>query len=148
MDDSVTADQLSEETKNKQKNPLGEMFERVFPYYLSIGMTAAEYWDGEPSLVRGFRRADEIRRQRTEETMWRLGLYFYHAICDASPAINALSKSSKPLPYMNEPFPTSEREAAERKKRDADAAYEEMRARFARDAAQSKKHDYSRKEEK
>ena len=35
-----------------------ETFQRLFPFYLAIGMTATQYWDDDPSLTIAYRKAD------------------------------------------------------------------------------------------
>ncbi len=146
----MTADQQSGEENKTDDNerPLGEMFERLFPFYLSIGMTPTEYWDGEPFLAKEYLRAFEITRRHEEETMWRQGLYIYHAILDASPVLHDFVKNPKPLPYLKEPFPVSKKEEEERKERDEAAAYEEMKNRFRAHVAMSQNHDYTKKGER
>ena len=38
---------------------LPNYFRQVFPYYLSIGMTADEFWNGDNGLPKAFREADK-----------------------------------------------------------------------------------------
>ena len=47
---------LTEETPTLEKTNT-EVFEECFPYYLAIGMSSAEYWEGDPSLARYYRKA-------------------------------------------------------------------------------------------
>ena len=48
----------------------GEVFNTHFPYYLSIGMTEEQYWDGDNLLPRVFRKAEELRRDRQNSYLW------------------------------------------------------------------------------
>jgi hypothetical protein len=41
-----------------------------FPYYLAIGMTPEQYWDGDPMLAKYYRKADEINRKRQNTDLW------------------------------------------------------------------------------
>ena len=45
---------------------LGETFSLLCPQYMAMGMTYDEFWYGNPSMVRAYRKAWEIK-QRAEE---------------------------------------------------------------------------------
>ena len=82
-----------------------EKFYELFPYYLSIGMTAEQYWEGDPTLARYYRKADEIRKERRNEELWLQGMYIYEALCDVSPVLHAFAKKgTKPQPYSEKPY--------------------------------------------
>ena len=82
-----------------------EKFYELFPYYLSIGMTAEQYWEGDPTLTRYYRKADEIRKERRNEELWLQGMYIYEALCDVSPVLHAFAKKgTKPQPYSERPY--------------------------------------------
>lgn len=99
-----------------------ERFKEQFPYYLALGMTPEQYWDGDPELVRAFRKADEIRLERKNQELWLQGMYFYEAICDASPILHDFAKKgTKPYPYIDKPYPITEKQY-KRSKDDAEKA--------------------------
>lgn len=102
-------------------------------------MTEAQFWDGDVTLARDYREAYMIQLKRRETELWKQGLYFYHAICDAAPALHAFSKKPEPLPYLKEPFAVSEKELKEREERDNMKKYEELRKRFAFSAKNARK---------
>ena len=56
-----------------------EIFDEMFPFYLSIGMSPAEYWDGDNSLPRYYREADRLKQERKNQFAWLQGLYVYNA---------------------------------------------------------------------
>lgn len=88
-----------------------EKFYELFPYYLSIGMTAEQYWDGDPTLARYYRKADEIRKERRNEELWLQGMYIYEALCDVSPVLHAFAKKgTKPQPYSERPYAINEKQ--------------------------------------
>ena len=88
-----------------------EKFYELFPYYLSIGMTAEQYWDGDPTLPRYYRKADEIRKERRNEELWLQGMYIYEALCDVSPVLHAFAKKgTKPQPYSERPYAITEKQ--------------------------------------
>ena len=99
-----------------------EQFNEVFPYYLSIGMTAEQFWDGDPYLAKYYRQADEIKVERKNQELWLQGLYVYEAICDVAPILQAMAKKgTKARPYPEQPYAITEkqrkREAEEREKK-------------------------------
>lgn len=88
------------------------------PYYMAIGMTPDEYWDGEAELPKYYRKADELRRKRENERLWLQGAYVYEAIADMVPVLHAFAKKgAKPTPYPKEPYALTEKEVKERRER-------------------------------
>ena len=83
-----------------------EKFYELFPYYLSIGMTPEQYWESDCTLVKYYRKAEEIRNEKRNQELWLQGMYVYEAICDASPILQAFAKKgTKPTPYSAKPYP-------------------------------------------
>jgi hypothetical protein len=83
-----------------------EKFYELFPYYLSIGMTYEQYWEGDCTLVKYYRKAEEIRNDRKNQELWLQGVYVYEAICDVAPILHAFAKKgTKPTPYSSKPYP-------------------------------------------
>ena len=84
----------------------GEIFEECFPFYLAIGMSFAEYWTGEPSLVRYYRRAYKIKQEQDNNNAWLQGLYFYDAISTAiHNAMRGMGKNKLPAKeYAKQPY--------------------------------------------
>lgn len=94
-----------------------DQFYEVFPYYLSIGMTYDQFWNDDPTLVRYYRKADEIKTERANTELWLQGLYVYEAICDVAPILHAMAKKgTKPHPYPEKPYAITESQ----RKRDAE----------------------------
>ena len=88
-----------------------EKFYEFFPYYLSIGMTPEQYWEGDCTLVKYYRKAEEMRVDRRNQEMWLQGMYIYEAICDVSPILHAFAKKgAKPHPYPSKPYAISEKQ--------------------------------------
>lgn len=107
-----------------------------FPYYLSIGMAPEQYWDGDPSLVKYYRKADELRRKRQNEDLWLQGMYIYEALCDVSPVLHAFAKrGTKPIPYPDHPYALTANDRKEEKKikeqQDREKAKRYMEAKMA-----------------
>ena len=80
-------------------------------------MTERQYWDGDCELVRFFRQADQIQRERKNQELWIQGMYIYEAIMDLSPILHAFAKKgTKPHPYRSKPYqlvPEIEKKATE-----------------------------------
>lgn len=117
-----------------------QQFYEVFPFYLSIGMTADEFWNGDCCLTKYYRKAHEMKKDRKNEELWLQGLYFYEAMVDASPILNAFAKQgTKPFPYPKEPYARTVDEADKRKERDDRIRFEKMRADMLARVEKSKK---------
>ena len=119
---SLSATEGSGRDRSRPSFTYTEKFYELFPYYLSIGMTAEQYWEGDCTLVKYYRQAEEIRNDRRNQELWLQGMYIYEAICDASPILHAFAKKgAKPHPYSSKPYAISakqikqEREEKERK---------------------------------
>lgn len=106
-----------------------EQFNEIFPFYLSIGMTAEQFWDKDCMLVKAYRKANELQKKRKNEELWLQGLYVYQAIINAAPVLHAFAKpGTKPIPYLDKPIPLTEQEAKQREEAERIARYEKMRA--------------------
>lgn len=90
-----------------------EIFEEQFPFYLSIGMSSAEYWEGDPSLPRYFRKAFKMRQQRENEQAWLHGLYVYDATISALTHLSKDKKDHKSYTHKPYSFDLEEQEEEE-----------------------------------
>jgi hypothetical protein len=98
-----------------QNKTYAEIFEESFPFYLAIGMSSAEYWTGDPSLVRYFRKAYKIKQEEINNNAWLQGLYVYDAISTA--LHNALrGKNSKAKEYAKQPYNFENKQKSELEK--------------------------------
>ena len=74
---------------NNKNRSYTEIFEEVFPYYLSLGMTYEEFWEGDCTLPKFYREAQKIKSQKEFDDKnffcWLQGRYIYDALCCASP---------------------------------------------------------------
>lgn len=96
------------ESKKVEHFFLTNEFNKSCPFYISIGMTYEQFWNGDPTMTRAYLEAYKIKEKRKIEEMkwitWEQGLYVYEAICDVSPVLRAFSKANKPLPYPEKPY--------------------------------------------
>ena len=116
MDSELVSSSLSATEGSGQNSSLPnftytERFYELFPYYLSIGMTSEQYWEGDCALVKYYREAEELRNEKRNQELWLQGMYFYEAICDASPILHAFAKKgAKPSPYPSKPYAITEKQ--------------------------------------
>lgn len=101
-------------------------------YYVFIGVPPDEFWHGDYENLSIYRKAYELKRKQENQNLWLQGLYFYEALCDASPLFLSLAKQRKPIPYREEPYPMNELEKQEQEERKEKArrekAYADMMA--------------------
>lgn len=91
--------------------PYTDIFNDKFPYYLSIGMTEEQYWDRDCCLVKSYRKAEELRRERVNQELWLQGMYFYDALARISPILHAFAKKgTKAQPYVEEAYPINKKQ--------------------------------------
>lgn len=107
----------------KSKTPYTEIFVSAFPYYLSIGMSAEEYWHGAAFLTEAYREADKLRFEERNTEYWLQGLYNYKGV---KSAIDSFAwglgggKGEKPSGYFEYKIPFTENEKAEEKQRNVE----------------------------
>lgn len=104
-----------EQQQTTQSKTNTEIFEESFPFYLAIGMSSAEYWTGDPSLVRYFRKAYEMKQEEFNNNAWLQGMYIYDAVSTA--LHNALrGKNTKAREYAKQPYKFGNKEKSEAEK--------------------------------
>ena len=115
------------EGDNRPKTPFSysEVFESSFSYYLSIGMTYDQFWNDDCMLVKYYREAEEIRKERKNQELWLQGMYIYDAVIRISPILRAFAKKgTKPQPYPSEPYAINKKTAEDMEERKAKATQE------------------------
>ena len=106
-----SADKGSErENRSASPFPYTDIFESKFPYYLSIGMTEEQYWDKDSCLVKFYREAEDLRKERVNQEAWLQGMYIYDALARISPILHAFAKKgTKAQPYVEEAYPINKK---------------------------------------
>lgn len=104
---------------------MSETFHQLAPYYIAIGMTADEYWKGNPYLAKEYSEAHKLRVEERNQEMWLQGFYIWQALEVAFHNHPAMPiKSIKPEKYLEKPIritPLTEAEKAEERKRKLDS---------------------------
>ena len=84
---------------------LTELFERLCPYYMAIGMSYDQYWRDDVTMTVMFRKAYYVIQEERKWNNWEGGMYTYEALCKVSPVLHAFAKNgTKPLPFSKEPY--------------------------------------------
>ena len=115
VSDSLSNDKSAEwgserENRFASPSPYSDIFYKKFPYYLSIGMTEEQYWDKDCCLVKFYRKAEELRKERVNQEAWLQGMYIYDALLRVAPVLHAFAKKgTKPQPYVEEAYPITEK---------------------------------------
>lgn len=83
-----------------------EIFEDCFPFYLAIGMSYAEYWEGDATLARYYRKAYQIKQDEINNNAWLQGMYIYDAVSTAlHNALRGMNKNKPPIQhYAKQPY--------------------------------------------
>lgn len=105
-------------------------FEQACPMYLLWGMTYEQYWDGDVSAHKMFKRAAKLRRKQTNEDAWLQAAYIYEAMCAASSLFRGM-KPSRPQKFRDEPYDIFEEDRKRREEEESRAKYEAMREKVA-----------------
>jgi len=92
-------------------------------------MSESQYWDGDPELVKYFRKADLLSVERQNFQAWLHGRYIYDALCAVSPVLHAFAKKgTKPAKYTEKPYPLTESEIEKAKEDKAKFSYDKNKA--------------------
>lgn len=68
-------------------------------------MTYDQYWNMDSTLVKYYRKADEIKSERKNQELWLQGMYVYEALCDVAPVLQAFAKKgTKVREYSSQPY--------------------------------------------
>lgn len=135
MGNELVSDSLSFENRGVDEPSASlisytEQFYSHLPFYLSIGMTFEQYWNEDCCLVKYYREAFNIKRERDNERMWLQGMYIYEALCDVSPVLRAFAKNgTKPVKYSSEPYAITKKEIERRRIEKEKAEYEQIKAK-------------------
>ena len=108
---------LNEVTPTQEKTNT-EIFEECFPFYLAIGMSFAEYWAGDPSLVQYYRKAYRIKQEEINNNAWLQGMYIYDAVSTALyNSLRGLGKQKPPAKeYAKHPYKFKGKEKTDEEK--------------------------------
>ena len=82
-----------------------------------MGMTYDEFWHGEPSLVKDYRKAYDMQRHEKNYELWLQGKYIFDAL-RCMPLLVGFPEKGYKVPsgagYPDLPYPLSDKEVQER----------------------------------
>lgn len=134
---------------NKAASPhfrYSDKFDEFCGYYLSVGMSYEDYWDGDCEMVKYYRRKDELDINRMNFKLWLQGAYIYEALLYVCPAYDSFSKHRSPQPYREQPMPLTEKEANKQQEEKERKIMEENRAAMEQAMIRVNKRIKSKKE--
>ena len=133
---------------------LTQIFEKMCPYYMAIGMTYDQYWRDDVTMPIMFKKAYKIKQEEIKWQIWEEGVYTYEALCKVSPVLHAFAKNgTKPLPFSSEPYGIDkirqEKEEREKKKQEKIIDNERLKAQiFFNNWYRATKKHFENKEQK
>ena len=107
----------------KEQLSISELYDKVFPEYLAMGMTYRQFWHEDCRLVIAYRKAYKLRQDEINRNAWLQGLYIFKALQTAPITVNGFApKGYTPEPYPNKPFDfTQKQEKTAQEKADEEA---------------------------
>lgn len=132
MGDGVTQEEPPGDTE-KAPRTYSDIFHEVFPHYLMMGMSPAEFWDGDSWLVIDYRNAYRMRKEQEyrerDEMAWSNGMYTRLALQSIYLMVNGfVPKGTTAEKYPEKPFTVQEKE---KKQEDAKRKAEESKTKNA-----------------
>ena len=99
---------------HKEKT-IEQTFNEICPYLLATGCSYNDFWYNDVDIAKQYLKAHEIKQKQENERLWLQGYYFYIALCDVAPVLNAFAKKgTKVQAYPKEPLALSQAEIEER----------------------------------
>ena len=109
---------------------LMSVFENACPQYMAWGMTWEQYWDGEVTAHKAYRKAKKLQVIEENKMAWIQGMYIYESIANLSPALKAFAKGQA-KPYPKQPYDLFEDERKKTEERKQRERYERMREKVS-----------------
>jgi hypothetical protein len=114
---------VDEGIKPRTPRKYSATFEECCPFYLSIGMTYEQYWDGDNDLPKYYRKAERMRQEQKNHEAWLNGLYVYDALASVMSHMNKNKSDHKS--YAEKPYDfTPSKKTQEEKRLEAEAQAE------------------------
>ena len=127
---------------------LTEFFIKMFPFYMMMGMSYDEYWNGPVWLAKAYREAHQMKQRQEEWARWRQAAYIFDALLCASPMMKPFVKDAKPGKFSEEPWPLTQKEADERQRaKDIENYKKALAQRRAASDAELKRRAEAKKQE-
>ena len=106
------------------------VFEKACPQYMAMGVSYDQFWDGDVSAHRMYRKAYRQILLDQNRNAWLQGMYIYEALLAVGRYTKAFSKA-KPAPYREEPYDLFEEERKQKEEQKQKERYFRMRDKLA-----------------
>ncbi len=92
-------------TSPQESQTIEQAFNEICPFLIATGCSYSDFWDNDPLIAKAYLKAHKIKQKQENEKLWLQGYYFYVALCDVAPVLQAFApKGTKVQPYLKEPF--------------------------------------------
>ena len=120
---------------------LAEIFEKLCPAYMAMGMTWNQFWNCNTKVHRDYRLAWEQKKRYRNWEMWWQGAYIYEALLKVAPVMRAAFGKGKVEAgkYAEEPHPLTQKEAEEMRERKRVESMKRMLAMLELESAENAK---------
>ncbi len=90
---------------NSPRKTYTEVFYEQLPLYLAIGMSLAEYFEGDCMLTKYYRQAYRIKQENDDYNAWLQGIYIYKALnCALYNNPPLMKRGREALQYFDKPI--------------------------------------------
>ena len=109
---------LSVDDEQGVEQSFSTVLDKLCAYYMALGVSADEFWNGDPTLLKYYVETHRIAVEQQNERMWLQGVYFYEAISTAlAQAFSKHSNAKYPeKPHRLTPLSEEEQELENKKK--------------------------------
>lgn len=104
----------SEEAENESDTPIGDMLDKICPYYMMIGVPYDEFWNGDYTHLKYYVEKHKLDIERRNQELWLQGMYFYDALSTAISNAMARNRSGHKN-YPDKPYRITEQSEEEKK---------------------------------
>ena len=104
-----------------------ELYHRVFPEYLAMGMTYDQFWIEDCTLVIPYREAYRIRQEEMNRMAWLQGLYMYRALQSTPVIVHGFARRDTKIEHYPAKPLEFRKQGAEQKDEEAKRASEHIR---------------------
>jgi hypothetical protein len=96
---------LTNDNEETPRKTYTELFYEQLSFYLAIGMSYTEYFEGDCLLPKYYREAYKIRQERDDYNAWLQGVYVYKALdCALYNNPPLMKRGREPRNYFEQPF--------------------------------------------
>ena len=104
---------------------MSDMLDRVCAYYMAIGVSFDEFWNGDYTQLKYRIEANRLMLEERNREMWIQGIYVYDAVMTAMYNANRGKKAQKE--YMDKPIRIT-KQSEEEKEEEAKNILEQFKA--------------------